>query len=182
MRILADADQLRREARRLGAEVSAAYPAGVVMVAVLKGGVWFLADLVRELSVPCRVDFLAISSYAPGSGRVRLIKDLDTDITGLDVVLVEGIVDTGLTVSYLLGELRRRGPATLEVCALLDRQVRRIVPTSLRFCGLPVGDEFVVGYGLDYAERYRNLDRIVSVDPAVLQADTDAHVGALFSG
>ncbi len=182
MKVLVGASQLRSEVGRLGAEVSAAYPGGVVMVAVLKGGVWFLADLVRELSVPCQVDFLAVSSYSQGSGRVRLIKDLDIDITGLDVVLVEDIVDTGLTLSYLLAELGRRGPASLEVCALLDRQAHRIVPTSLRFRGVGIGEEFVVGYGLDYAERFRNLDRIVAVERAALQLDPDVHVNALYSG
>ncbi|MGH9072121.1 MAG: hypoxanthine phosphoribosyltransferase [Acidimicrobiales bacterium] len=182
MRVLAGPSELRAEVRRLGAEVSAAYPDGVTMVAVLKGGIWFLADLARQISVPCQVDFLAVSSYAEGSGRVRLVKDLDIDIAGLDVVLVEDIVDTGLTLSYLLAELGRRGPASLEVCALLDRQVRRIVPTSLRFRGQAIGDEFVVGYGLDHAERYRNLDRIVAVDPAALALDPDAHVSELFSG
>jgi hypoxanthine phosphoribosyltransferase len=181
LKVLVGASQLRNEVRRLGAEVSAAYPRGVVMVAVLKGGVWFLADLVRELSVPCEVDFLAVSPYSQGTGRVRLIKDLDIDIAGLDVVLVEDIVDTGLTLSYLLAELGRRDPASLEVCALLDREVRRIVPTSLRFRGLGIGDEFVVGYGLDYAERYRNLDRIVAVDRTALELDPDAHVTELFS-
>ncbi|MGH9066469.1 MAG: hypoxanthine phosphoribosyltransferase [Acidimicrobiales bacterium] len=166
----------------LGSEVSLAYPGGVTLVGVLKGSVWFLADLVRALAVPCQVDFLAISSYAEGSGRVRILKDLDSDIGGRDVVLVEDIVDTGLTLSYLLGELGRRGPASLAVCALLDKTARRIVPCPLRFVGFEVGDEFVLGYGLDYAQRYRNLDRIVAADLEALRIDPGAHVEQLFAG
>lgn len=174
--------ELRAAVRRLGAEVSDAYPGGLVLIAVLKGGVFFLSDLVRALTVPCQVDFLAISSYAQGSGRVRIVKDLDTDIGARDVVLVEDIVDTGLTLNYLLGELERRGPRSLSVCALLDKVTRRIVPTPLRFVGLAVGDHFVLGYGLDYAERYRNLDRVVAGDLGALRADPAAHVEQLFAG
>lgn len=181
-RELAGPVRLREEVGRLGEEVSAAYPDGVVMVAVLKGAAWFLADLVRTLSVPCQVDFIAVSAYSQGGVRVRIVKDLDTDISNKDVVLVEDIVDTGLTLSYLLATLRSRGPRSIAVCALLDKQVRRIVPTPLRFRGLCVGDEFVIGYGLDYAERYRNLDRIVVGDLAALQRDPDAYVGQLFGG
>jgi hypoxanthine phosphoribosyltransferase len=151
-----------------------------VFVAVLKGSVCLLADLVRELTIPCEVDFLAISSYAPGTGRVRIVKDLESDIFGRDVVLVEDIVDTGLTLAYLLGELGRRHPRSLEVCTLLDKGCRRIVPSALRFVGFEVGDEFVLGYGLDYAGRYRNLDHIVAGDLEALRADPDAHVPELY--
>ncbi|MGH9130755.1 MAG: hypoxanthine phosphoribosyltransferase [Acidimicrobiales bacterium] len=181
-RDLVDASQIRQEVARLGREVSAAYPDGVVMVAVLKGAAMFLADLVRGISVSCQIDFIAISPYAPGTGRVRLLKDLDIDIVGKDVVLVEDIVDTGLTLSYLLEVLGRREPRSLEVCALLDKEVRRIVPTKLRFRGICIGDEFALGYGLDYAERYRNLDRIVVGDTVVLQADPQAYVSRLYGG
>lgn len=181
-RELVGSSRLAAEVGRLGAEISAAYPGGVVMVAVLKGGVWFLADLVRAVSVPCRVGFLAVSAYAGGRGRARLLLDLDLDIAGADVVLVEDIVDTGLTVSYLLAELGARAPASLAICALLDRQVRRIVPTELAFRGLCVGEEFLLGYGLDYAERYRNLASIVEADLAALRADPDAHVRQVYSG
>ena len=165
---------------RLGAEISAAYSPGVVLVAVLKGSVWFLADLVRSVDVACEVDFLAISSYAPETGRVRIVHDLQADVYGRDVVLVEDIVDTGLTLTYLLGQLRQRSPRSLEVCALLDKHDRRIVPTPLRYVGFRIGDEFAVGYGLDYAERYRNLDRIVAGDVDALRTDPDAHVAALY--
>src|SRR5205807_4305849 len=179
-RVLIDGDELRTGVARLGAELSAAYPRGMVLVAVLKGSVCFLADLVRFVTVPCEVDFLAISSYAEGTGRVRIVKDLDCDIHGRDVVLVEDIVDTGLTISYLLGELRRRQPKSLEVCALLDKAARRIVPVRLRFVGFSIPDEFALGYGMDFAERYRNLDRVVAGDLHALLANPDAHVQELY--
>jgi hypoxanthine phosphoribosyltransferase len=168
--------------RRLAGELSAAYDDGVVLVAVLKGSVPFLADLVRHLTVVPVIDFLAISSYAPGTGRVRLVKDLDVDVHDRDVVLIEDVVDTGLTLTYLLGELRRRQPRSLEVCALLDRAAQRIVPTRIRYRGFEIAEQFVLGYGLDFAGRYRNLDRLVRGDLTALQADPDAYVEALFCG
>jgi hypoxanthine phosphoribosyltransferase len=180
--VLIPEDELHAGVRRLAEELSAAYPDGVVLVAVLKGSVPFLADLVRLLTIPVEVDFLAISSYAEGTGRVRLVKDLDLDLNDRDVVLVEDVVDTGLTLTYVLGELGRRGPRSLEACALLDKATRRIVPTPVRFVGFEVGDEFVLGYGLDFAQRYRNLNCIVAGDLDALRADPDAHVDELFPG
>ena len=181
-RTLIEASEIQAGVTRLGRELSEAYDDGVVLVAVLKGSVPFLADLVRTLSIRPEVDFLAISSYGEGTGRVRIVKDLDIDVLGRDVVLVEDIVDTGLTLTYLLGELRRRSPRSLEVCALLDKTVRRIVPTSVRFVGFEIPDEFVLGYGLDFAERYRNLGGVVAGDLGALRADPDAHVIQLFAG
>ena len=180
MNVLIPADELRAGVRRLASELSAAYDDGVVLVAVLKGSVPFLADLVRAMSIDPLVDFLAISSYAAGTGRVRLLKDLDIDVCGRDVVLVEDIVDTGLTLTYLLGELARREPRSLEACVLLDRAVRRIVPTSVRFRGFDVGDAYLLGYGLDFEGRYRNLDMIVQGDLGTLRDDPDAYVESLF--
>jgi len=177
---LIESARLRAAVVRLAAELSASYPAGVLMVGVLKGSVLFLADLIRAMTVPVEVDFLAISAYAPGTGRVRIVKDLGTDICGRDVVLVEDIVDTGLTVTYVIGELRRREPTSVEICTLLDKSVRRIVPVDLRFVGFQIADEFVLGYGMDYAERYRNLDRVVAGDLNALRADPGVHVEALF--
>jgi hypoxanthine phosphoribosyltransferase len=165
---------------RLGAELTAAYPNGVLLVGVLKGSVPFLADVARAMEAPTEIDFLAISSYAEGTGRVRIVKDLEADICGRDVVLVEDIVDTGLTVSYVLGELRRRQPTSVEVCALLDKVARRIVPVPLRFVGFSIPDEFALGYGMDFAERYRNLDRVVAGDLNALRIDPDAHVHELY--
>lgn len=180
--MVAGREALRAAVRRIGAELSVAYDDGVVLVSVLKGSVIFLADLVRAMTILPTVDFLAISKYAPGTGRVRIVKDLDVDVNGRDVVLVEDIVDTGLTATYLVNELRSRGPRSVELCALLDRPAQRIVPTSIRFRGLEVGDEFLLGYGLDWGERYRNLDRLVAGDPTALQGDPDAHVDEVLSG
>ena len=179
--MVADAD-VRAAIARLGGEIAAAFPDGVLLVSLLKGSVIFLADLVRAIppSVPVEVDFMAISSYAPETGRVRILKDLDTDIHERDVVLVEDIVDTGLTTAYVRGELERRGPRALDVCALLDKAVRRLVPTPLRFVGFEVDDRFLLGYGLDHAERYSNLGDIVEGDLARLLDDPDVHVSDLY--
>jgi hypoxanthine phosphoribosyltransferase len=179
---LISADELKSAVRRLAAEISAAYEDGVVLVAVLKGSVPFLADLLREMTVVPEVDFMSISSYAPESGRVRIIKDLDLDVSGRDVVILEDIVDTGLTLTYLLGELRRRDVRSVAACTLLDRAARRIVPTPVEFVGFEIEDHYVLGYGLDFAERYRNLDRVIAGDLHLLQRDPDAYVDALYAG
>jgi hypoxanthine phosphoribosyltransferase len=152
-----------------------------VLVAVLKGSVLFLADLVRAMTVGTAIEFMAISTYAPDSGRVRIVKDLDVDVYERDVVIVEDIVDTGLSLTFLLGTIRRRQPRSVEACTLLDKAVRRIVPTPIRFRGFEIGDDFVLGYGLDYAGRYRNLDRVVAGDLGVLRADPDAYVQELYA-
>jgi hypoxanthine phosphoribosyltransferase len=178
--VLIPSDELHGRVRSLGAALSADYPDGVQLIAVLKGSTLFLADLVRTLTIPVEVDFLAVSSYAPETGRVRIIKDLESDVADRDVVLIEDIVDTGLTLTYLLGQLEQRAPRTLEVCTLLDKACRRIVPTKVRYVGFEVGDEFVLGYGMDYAERYRNLDHVVAGDLHALREDPDAHVSELF--
>jgi hypoxanthine phosphoribosyltransferase len=179
-RVLIDRDELRAGVRRLGRQLSETYDDGVVLVPVLKGSLLFVADLVRSMTVDPTVDFLAITTYAQGTGRVRLVKDLDGDVAGRDVVLVEDIVDTGLTLAFLLGELGRRGPASLQVCTLLDRPAGRILPSPLRFVGFEIPDEFVIGYGLDYAGRYRNLDLVAAADPAILRSDPDAYVAQLY--
>ena len=180
-RPLISAAELQEGVARVAGELSAAYPDGVVLVAVLKGSIPFLADLVRALTVAPVIDFMAISAYAPDTGRVRIVKDLDLDISGRDVVLVEDIVDTGLTLHYLLAELGRRQPRSLEACTLLDRTTRRIIPTPVRNRAFDIGDEFVLGYGLDFAQRYRNLDRVVVGDLAVLRDDPDAYVAPLWA-
>jgi hypoxanthine phosphoribosyltransferase len=181
-RILANRSDLRRAVRRLGTELTQAYPQGVVLVAVLKGSLIFLADLCREIRTPVEVEFLAISTYEPDTGRVRIVKDLDRDISGRDVVLVEDIVDTGLTLGFLLAELGRREPASLEVCALTDKVARRILPTPIAFRGFEVPDVFVIGYGLDFAGRYRNLDLVAGGSLEVLTKDPDAYVPLLYGG
>ena len=179
-RIVHDRAQIASAVARLGGELSEAYPDGILLVAVLKGSIFFLADLVRAVRAPVEVDFLAISTYTEGTGRVRIVKDLDHDVHGLDVVLVEDIVDTGLTCTYVLGELGRRGPASLEVCALFDRRVRRIVPVPVRFAGFEATDDLLLGYGLDISGRYRNLPLVAAADAKVLESDPDAYVGALY--
>lgn len=166
----------------MAAGISEAHGDGVVLVAVLKGSVPFLADLARALTVRPVFDFMAISSYAPDTGRVRIVKDLDTDIHGRDVVVVEDIVDTGLTLHYLLDQLAGREPRSIEACALLDRTSRRILPVPVRHAAFEIGDDFVIGYGLDFAQRYRNLDRVMVGDVEVLQDDPDAYVAELYSG
>ena len=163
----------------MAAEISAAHDDGVVLVAVLKGSVPFVADVVRRMTIVPIIDFMAISAYAPDTGRVRIVKDLDLDISGRAVVLVEDIVDTGLTLHYLLAELSRRRPLSLDACTLLDRTSRRIIPTPVRYRGFEIGDQYVLGYGLDFAQRYRNLDRVVVGDLAVLRDDPDAYVASL---
>jgi hypoxanthine phosphoribosyltransferase len=147
-----------------------------VLISVLKGGSIFLADLVRRIEAPLRVEFMSISAYGGASGPsgvVRILKDLDRDIGGEDVLIVEDIVDTGLTLSYLISSLRSRKPRSIEVCTLLDKSVRRIAPLELGYVGFDCPDRFVVGYGLDHAERYRNLPDIVAVDPDALEEDPD---------
>jgi hypoxanthine phosphoribosyltransferase len=181
IRELRAAGELQRRVRELGQAISADHPAGVVLVAVLKGSLPFLADLCRTIRVPVEIDFLAISAYEPGSGRVRLVKDLDADITDRPVVLVEDIVDTGLTLGFLVGELSNRQPASLRVCALVDKTTRRILPTDIHYRGFEVPDVFVLGYGLDFAGRYRNLDRLVGGDVSVLTEDPDAYLDQLYA-
>ena len=175
-----DAAEVADIVTRLAAEIDRDHPDGVVLIGVLKGSLFFLADLARAITVPCEVDFIAISHFAPDSGRVRIVKDLEGDIAGRPVVVVEDVVDTGLTLSYLLRQLSARNPTSLEVCALLDRSRRRIVPLPTRYCGVVIDDEFMLGYGLDYGERYRNHPGLVVGDLRVLERDRDAYVSNLF--
>jgi hypoxanthine phosphoribosyltransferase len=180
VRVVADADTVRARVRELGAAIAEHHPHGVTLVGVLKGGVPFVADLARAIDVPVLVDFLAVSAYRPGAARVRLVKDLDFDIGDQAVVLVHDVVDSGLTAGYLLGELRRRGAASVEVCTLVDRAARRLLPVAIAYVGFRVGDEYVIGMGLDHAGRYRNLDVLVAVDEGTLAHDPDAYVAMLY--
>jgi hypoxanthine phosphoribosyltransferase len=181
-RVLIGPDEVRAGVARIAAEIDEAHDDGLVLVAVLKGSVPFLADLGRALTIRPEVDFLAISSYAPESGRVRIVKDVDLDLMDRDVLLVEDIVDTGLTLTFLLGEIGRRSPRSLTTCALLDKRARRIVPTPVEHVGFVIPDEFVLGYGLDFAGRYRNLDHVVAGDLQALRNDPNAHVKQLYRG
>ena len=162
--VLVSEEELQRRVAELGAEVSRDYQGRrPLLVAILKGAVPFLADLMRHMTVDCELDFMAVSSYAKGttsSGEVRLQKDLDSALEGRHVVIVEDIVDTGLTLNYLQGILRSRGPKSLRTACLLSKPSRRKVDVKVEYIGFTIEDRFVVGYGLDYAEQYRNLPHI----------------------
>jgi hypoxanthine phosphoribosyltransferase len=159
--ILVQRDELEHRVRELAEEVSRDYAdRELLLVGVLKGAVFFLSDLMRHLDVDCEVDFMAVSSYGSStdsSGVVRILKDLDISIEGRHVLIVEDIVDSGLTLSYLLRTLKARNPASLEVCALLTKPERRKVELPIRYVGFEIPNRFAIGYGLDHAERYRNL-------------------------
>lgn len=170
--ILIDEETLQARIRELGAEISEAYAGrDLLLVGVLKGAVFFLADLMRELSIPCEIDFMAISSYGAGtdsSGVVRILKDLDMNISGRDVLVVEDIIDSGLTLSYLMRSLTARKPASLEVCTLLTKPERREVEVPVRYVGFEIPNKFVIGYGLDFDQRYRNLPYVAVLHPDLI--------------
>ena len=165
--ILVPADDLRSRVRELAAEVSRDYAGkDLLLVGVLKGAVFFLSDLMRDIDVPCEVDFMAVASYGSAtrsSGVVRILKDLDAVIENRDVLIVEDIVDSGLTLQYLLRNLEGRSPRTLEVCALLVKPERQKVDLRTKYVGFEIPNKFVVGYGLDFAERYRNLPYVAAL-------------------
>ncbi len=159
--ILIDEETLHGRIAELGAQISDDYRGeDLLLIGVLKGAIFFMADLMRSIDIPCEVDFMAISSYGAGidsSGVVRILKDLDVSIEGRNVLVVEDIIDSGLTLSYLLRNLEAREPASLEVCALLTKPERRENDVACRYVGFEIPNRFVIGYGLDFAERYRNL-------------------------
>jgi hypoxanthine phosphoribosyltransferase len=167
--VLIDEDRLRARVAELGEEVSADYAGrDLLLIGVLKGAVFFMADLMRHLTVTCEVDFMAISSYGAAtdsSGVVRILKDLDINIAGRDVLVVEDIIDSGLTLSYLMRNLEAREPASLEICALLTKPDRREIDVPVRYVGFEIPNRFVIGYGLDFGERYRNLPYVGVLDP-----------------
>jgi hypoxanthine phosphoribosyltransferase len=164
-------DALRRRVAELGREITSDYAGrDLVLVTVLKGGFVFMADLVREIDLPLQMDFMAVSSYGPGAahGKVRITKDLDEDIEDAAVLVVEDIIDTGLTLNFLLDVLRQRKPADLEVCVLLDKDVRRIVDLPIAYRGFSIPDRFVVGYGLDLGGHFRGLPYVATVQDEVM--------------
>jgi hypoxanthine phosphoribosyltransferase len=168
-KVLIEEDAVRARVAELGSEISGDYATkDLVLVGVLKGAVFFMADLMRHLTIPCEVDFMAISSYGAStdsSGVVRILKDLDISIEGRDVLVVEDIIDSGLTLSYLTRNLESRNPASLEICALLTKPDRREIDVDVRYTGFEIPNEFVIGYGLDFGERYRNLPYVAVLDP-----------------
>ena len=170
--VLIEQEPLQARIAELGAEISSEYEGrDLLLVGVLKGAVFFMADLMRELSIPCEIDFMAISSYGAAtdsSGVVRILKDLDTNIAGRDVLVVEDIIDSGLTLSYLMRSLKARKPASLEICALLTKPERREIEVPVKFVGFEIPNKFVIGYGLDFAERYRNLPYVAVLHPDLI--------------
>lgn len=163
-RVLISEKRLKQRIAQLGRKISRDYRGKrPVLVGVLRGAFVFLADLLRRIDIPAEVDFISVASYGDAkksSGVVRLLQDLNTNIKGRHVILVEDIVDTGITLSYLIHNLRTRHPASLEVCTLLDKFEKRQAKVPLKYVGFPIPDKFVVGYGLDYAQQYRNLPYI----------------------
>jgi hypoxanthine phosphoribosyltransferase len=170
--VLIDTDTLSARIAELGTEISSDYEGrDLLLIGVLKGAVFFMADLMRKLTIPCEVDFMAISSYGAStdsSGVVRILKDLDINIEGRHVLVVEDIIDSGLTLSYLMRNLESREPATLEVCALLTKPDRRELEVPVRYIGFEIPNRFVIGYGLDFGERYRNLPYVAVLSDAAM--------------
>jgi hypoxanthine phosphoribosyltransferase len=170
--ILIGEQELQARIAELGVEISKDYAGrDLLLVGVLKGAVFFLADLMRELTVPCEIDFMAISSYGAGtdsSGVVRILKDLDINISGREVLVVEDIIDSGLTLSYLMRSLKARKPSSVEICALLTKPERREVEVPVRYTGFEIPNKFVIGYGLDFDERYRNLPYVAVLHPDLI--------------
>jgi hypoxanthine phosphoribosyltransferase len=171
--VLIDEDTLKRRIVELGEEISSDYAGqDLLLVGVLKGAVFFMSDLMRHLTIPCEIDFMAISSYAgstESSGVVRILKDLDMNIEGRHVLVVEDIIDSGLTLSYLIRNLEAREPASLEICALMTKPERREIDVPVRYVGFEIPNRFVVGYGLDFGEKYRNLPYVAVLDERLLE-------------
>ncbi len=170
-RVLLSEEQLQQRVRELGEEISKEYEGKeILMIGVLRGAVMFMADLARAIAVPVMIDFMAVSSYGTStssSGIVRILKDLDEEVAGKHVLIVEDIIDSGLTLSYLVDNIKSRQPASVRICTLLNKPERRKVDLEVNYNGFVVPDEFVVGYGLDYAEKYRNLPFIGILKPAI---------------
>ena len=171
LRVLLSEDEIREKVRELGGKITADYKnSNLMLVTVLKGAVVFLADLMRQIDVPAEIDFMVVSSYGSGvksSGVVKIVKDLDVPLAGKDILIVEDILDSGLTLSYIKELLESRGPRSIRIATLLDKPSRRKVHLQADYIGFSVPDEFVIGYGLDYDEKYRNLPYIGILKPEV---------------
>ena len=180
--LFASPARLASEVKRLAAEISGDHPSGVTLIGVLKTSVIFLADLARLITVPVRLDLVAVAPYDGATGRTRMVKDLDQPIGGESVVLVTGLVDTGLTADFLRRHLNGAEPASLRIATLVDKPVRRILPMEPDYTALLGPDRFLIGFGLDYAGRYRNLAGLWMVDGALLAADPDRYIRQLYAG
>ncbi len=172
-KIFYSSDEIAARVQNIGAQISKDYAEkDLLLISILKGSVVFMTDLMRSLTIHCTIDFMAVSSYGSGtqtSGVVKILKDLDRPIAGKDVVIVEDILDSGMTLNYVTGLLRARGPRSIRICTLFDKPARRRVELQADYVGFQVPDEFIVGYGLDYDERYRNLPYIGVLKPSVYQ-------------
>lgn len=168
LKVLISAEQIQARIRELGGQISEDYPNGHLhFICILKGATFFMTDLARAMKRDVAIDFMGISTYGKGktsSGEVKLTKDLDISLEGADVVIVEDIVDSGVTLNYLLHVLEQRKPKSIRIAALLDKPERRLRPVHVSYVGFQIPDQFVVGYGLDYAEKYRNLDSICVIE------------------
>ena len=177
--VLLSEERIRQRVTEIGAEISRAYAGeDLLLISILKGGIVFLSDLMRAISIPHEIDFLSVSSYGDGtrsSGRVRLLHDLSREITGRHVLLVEDIIDTGRTLAYLLEYLQLRQPASLRVCALIHKDIAEPREVAADFTGFQIPDRFVIGYGMDLAERYRNLPFVGAIPEALVEAVASHH-------
>lgn len=169
--VLISEEKLASITKRLGEQISRDYfGKNLLLVSVLKGSVVFMADIMRQITIPCRIDFMSVSSYGSGvktSGVVKIIKDLDISVEGYDILIIEDILDSGKTLNYLIELLSARGPNSIKICTLLDKPERRQVDLAPDYCGQAIPDAFVVGYGLDYDEKYRNLPYVGILKPCV---------------
>ena len=176
--VLFSSSEIAGRISELGSEITKNYKGkNLLLVSVLKGGVIFLADLIKQIELPLSIDFMSISSYGidgASTGVVRITKDLDESIEGKDVLIIEDIIDTGLTISYLLRNLRSRYPKSLEICTLLDRDVRRIAEINIKYVGFKIGEKYIVGYGLDYKQRFRNLQSIYELKLDMVTKDIES--------
>ena len=170
-KVLVSEEELKEIAKRIGKQITEDYKdKNLLVVSVLKGSIMFMADLLREIKIPCRIDFMSVSSYGSGttsSGSVKIIKDLDINLAGYDLLIVEDILDSGVTLSNLKEILLTRGPASVKICTLLDKPERRKADVVADYIGATIPDAFVVGYGLDYDEKYRNLPYVGILSPSV---------------
>ena len=176
MKVLVSEEELKAKVAELGAQISRDYEGkNLVLVSILKGSVVFMADLMRAVTIPCNIDFMVVSSYGGGNttstGLVKIIKDLDGDLSGKDVLIVEDILDTGITLSNLVPMLKMRNPNSVKICTILSKPSRRMADIEPDYCGFEVPDEFVVGYGLDYDEKYRNLPYVGVLKPEVYSGE-----------
>ncbi|MDQ5983229.1 MAG: hypoxanthine phosphoribosyltransferase [Eubacteriales bacterium SKADARSKE-1] len=170
-RVLLSEEKIRERVFELGQELSQDYKGkNLMLISILKGSIVFMSDLMRAITTKCQIDFMAVSSYGSStktSGEVKIVKDLDVSLEGFDIVIVEDILDSGMTLNYVMNLLKNRNPASINICTLLDKPSRRKVEVSAKYIGFEVPDEFVVGYGLDYVQKYRNLPFVGVLKPSV---------------